>query len=136
MLAYSLRKIKMTDSSIGNRLPGSFRDPSGFLFYSDGILFRQVNHVYKDNYDRLFSSGLYDALVDSELLIPHQDIDIEPPAPNDAYKLLKPEVIDFISTNKNNPFFISMKFLILNYLQFYFLNLILQHFYSLFSKPY
>ena len=87
----------MTDSSLRNRLPGSFRDPCGFLFFSDGILFRQVNYAYKDNYDQLFTSGLYDALVDSELLIPHQDIDIEPPVPNDAYKLLKPEVIDFIS---------------------------------------
>jgi hypothetical protein len=42
-------------------------------------------------------SGLYTKLVDSGLLIPHQETDIEPLRIDLAYKIIKPEVIDFIS---------------------------------------
>jgi len=63
------------------RLPASFRDPSGFLFRQDGVIYRQVNLGYKDGYDHLMSSGLYQALVDDNLLIPHEEISIEPPVP-------------------------------------------------------
>ena len=47
--------------------PASFRDPSGFLYERDGILFRQVNQTYKSDYDLLISSGLYDALLKEDL---------------------------------------------------------------------
>ncbi|MGA2670096.1 MAG: hypothetical protein ABSF21_01565 [Dehalococcoidia bacterium] len=47
------------------QLPASFRDPSVFLFQQDGVTYRQLNLVYKDGYDHLTSSGLYQALVDS-----------------------------------------------------------------------
>jgi len=78
-------------------IPGSFRDPSGFLFYRDGSLYRQVNITYKENYDHLMSSGLYEALADAELLLPHKEVDIEGARPDRAYKIIKPEVIPFIS---------------------------------------
>ena len=38
---------------------GSFRDPSGFLFTSDGALYRQVNERYRESWDALHESGLY-----------------------------------------------------------------------------
>ena len=79
------------------RLPGSFRDPSGFLFQQDGVIYRQVNLVCKDDYDHLMSSGLYQALVDDNLLIPHEEISIEPSVPEIAYKIIRPEMIPFIS---------------------------------------
>jgi hypothetical protein len=79
------------------QLPASFRDPSGFLFRQDGVIYRQVNLVYKDDYDHLMDSGLYQALVDDSLLIPHQEVGIESPAPQLAYKIIKPEPIPFIS---------------------------------------
>jgi len=79
------------------RLPGSFRDPSGFLFRQDGVIYRQVNLVCKGDYDHLVSSGLYQALVDDNLLIPHEEISIEPPVPEIAYKIIRPEVISFSS---------------------------------------
>src|SRR4030042_4494997 len=43
------------------------------------------------------SSGLYQGLVDHNLLIPHQEIGIEPAVPEIAYKIIKPEMIRFIS---------------------------------------
>jgi hypothetical protein len=75
----------------------SFRDPSGFLFYQDNTLYRQVNITYKENYDHLMGSGLYKILVDAELLIPHEEVDIKPVMPDKAYKIIKPEPIPFIS---------------------------------------
>jgi hypothetical protein len=79
------------------QLPGSFRDPSGFLFQQDGVIYRQVNLVYQDDYDHLMNSGLYQALVDDNLLIPHEEVGIKPPVSELAYKVIKPEPIPFIS---------------------------------------
>jgi len=75
----------------------SFRDPSGFLFHQNGSLFRQVNNSYKDDYDQLMDSGLYQTLIKKNLLIPHEEINLEPPLPEKAYKIIKPEFISFIS---------------------------------------
>jgi hypothetical protein len=79
------------------RLPASFRDPSGFLFQRNGTLFRQVNQAYREDYDLLFSSGLYDALVLAGLLLPHEETDAPPAEPDLAYKILRPERLGFVS---------------------------------------
>ena len=78
------------------RLPSSFRDPSGFIFFRYGFIYRQVNSTYKENYDHLIDSGLYQTLIDTGLLIPHDEVDIEY-ASDKAYKIIKPEPISFIS---------------------------------------
>lgn len=82
---------------IKEEVQGSFRDPSGFLFFKDNHIYRQVNIEYKENYDHLISSGLYDRLVESKFLIPHDEVtDIDVGCAN-AYKVLKPKRIEFIS---------------------------------------
>lgn len=80
-----------------SRLDASFRDPSGFLFTFDGALYRQVNHHYAAEYDRLMTSGLYDRLVRAGLLIPHREADVPPAEPDLAYKVIRPEKVRFIS---------------------------------------
>jgi ribosomal protein L11 methylase PrmA len=76
----------------------SFRDPSGFLFYQDNILYRQVNQVYQTHYDHLMDYRLYDTLIDQNLIIPHEEIDgIESPQPDLLYKIIKPERVKFIA---------------------------------------
>ena len=77
--------------------PSSFRDPSGFLFVQNGFLYRQVNTLYKENYNYLINSGLYKTLVDSELLIPHNEVDIKYAKSDKAYRIIKPELVQFIS---------------------------------------
>ena len=77
--------------------PGSFRDPSGFLFFDRGNIYRQINTIYRKDYDLLMESGLYKALIDSNLLITHEEVDIEAPEPGKAYKIIKPEHVPFIS---------------------------------------
>ena len=78
-------------------VPGSFRDPSGFLFVHDGSIYRQVNAAYGENYDHLMDSGLYDSLVETELLIPHEEVSIGLARTDAAYRILRPEPVPFVS---------------------------------------
>jgi ribosomal protein L11 methylase PrmA len=78
-------------------LNASFRDPSGFLFVRDGVLFRQVNRLYADDYARLMDSGLYARLVKAGLLIPHTESDQKPANPELSFMVIRPERIPFIS---------------------------------------
>lgn len=61
------------------------------------MLYRQVNEVYKDNYDHLMQSGLYKTLTESDLMLNHQEVDVAPADSQTAYKIIKPEPISFIS---------------------------------------
>ena len=79
------------------RSSSSFRDPSGFLFYENGTLFRSVNRLYQQNYDHLIHSGLYDKLVADDLLIPHKEVQRLSEEKDDAYKIIQPEIVPFIS---------------------------------------
>jgi len=78
-------------------LPSSFRDPSGFLFFREGILYRQINRDYRDHYNHFMESGLYEKLVSKKLLVPHTDADISPEDPNPAFKVIQPLPIPFVS---------------------------------------
>jgi hypothetical protein len=78
-------------------IAGSFRDPSGFLFREQGVLYRQVNHTYREDYDQLIKSGLYEDLVRRKLLIPHQEVDLAAPRADLVYRVIRPEAVDFIS---------------------------------------
>lgn len=78
-------------------IAASFRDPSGFMFHKDGVLYRQINQQYRDDYLQLMNSGLYETLVDKRLLIPHMDAPIPAPAPDLAFKIIQPEPVHFIS---------------------------------------
>lgn len=85
-----------------NKINASFRDPSGFVFRENdlprkaGKIRRQINLIYKENYDLLISSGLYKKLVKKKFLIPHKEIK---KTSNNliAYKVIEPVQIPFIS---------------------------------------
>lgn len=95
MLQSCMAEIKV--SSPSHRVSASFRDPSGFLFYRDSVLYRQVNSFYRNDYERLIRSGLYNDLVSSGLLIPHEEVNVEPAEPLQAYKVIRPEPVAFVS---------------------------------------
>ena len=78
-------------------LPSSFRDPSGFLFLDKGVLYRQVNRSYQQEYDHFVSTGLYSSLLDAELIIPHQEVEMKAPTAPDCYKILRPSPLPFVS---------------------------------------
>lgn len=77
--------------------PASFRDPSGLVYYQHGEIFRQVNLVYRRDYDHLIASGLLDSLLSSGLLIPHEEVVLERPLAEPGYKVLRPERLPFVS---------------------------------------
>lgn len=86
----------MRQPKTNERVPASFRDPSGFVFQRNGALYRQVQESGKSGYDLLMSSGLYDSLVAKRRLIPHCEVPVVEGDP-EAYKVLEPEVVPFIS---------------------------------------
>ena len=73
------------------RIPASFRDPSGFLFVRDGAVHRQINESYRHDYDLLVGSGLYQHLVRTGLLLAHEETPHVRPSANGAYKVIRPE---------------------------------------------
>jgi len=79
-----------------NKIFSSFKDPSGFVFTREGKIYRQINRCYQENYELLRQSGLYQKLVDLKALVPHQEV-ILPPEEDDAYKIIEPLQIPFIS---------------------------------------
>jgi len=80
-----------------SKIAASFRDPSGFLFRREGVLYRQVNQMYQPDYDRLMQSGLYQELVKAGLLVQHEEVAIPAEQSENAYRILRPEVVSFIS---------------------------------------
>tara|TARA_R110002110_G_scaffold415719_1_gene654194 strand:+ start:28539 stop:29927 length:1389 start_codon:yes stop_codon:yes gene_type:complete len=80
-----------------DKLKSSFRDPAGFLYRTENNLLRQINQIYKPHYEHLVTSGLYDILAQQSDLIPHSEQDLTLASTNDAYKVIKPETIPFIS---------------------------------------
>ncbi len=75
----------------------SFRDPAGFVYSEQGDLRRQVNLVYREHYDRLMASGLYEELTRDRLLVAHEELEESARDPASAYKVIRPEPIEFIS---------------------------------------
>jgi len=76
---------------------GSFRDPSGFVFSREGEIYRQVNYSYRENYRLLMDSGLYAHLAGRGMLVHHRETGMIGPAPEQCYKVIKPEEIPFVS---------------------------------------
>ena len=77
------------------RLASSFRDPDGFIYSKDGVIYRQVNKSYSSHFSKLNESGLYNLLVEKSLLISHEYVSDN--FEKDGYITLKPENLSFIS---------------------------------------
>ncbi len=74
--------------------PASFRDPDGYVFYSDGGVYRFVGQACLGNFQKLCNSGLYDKLVQAGQLIPSEKCDNHA---DDNGIIVRSEKIDFIS---------------------------------------
>lgn len=69
-------------------ISSSFRDPSGYVFEEDGVIYRKISDTYKDTLMELGKSGLYDNLVDNRLMVPFKII---------SEDTIMPEMVKFIS---------------------------------------
>lgn len=79
------------------RDPGSFRDPSGFVFRRDGVVHRQVNRRFAEEWDAFLGSGLYDRLARDGLLLPHETAPPELALTDEAHAVIRPQEVEFIS---------------------------------------
>lgn len=80
------------------RDPGSFRDPSGFVFRRDGVLYRQVNRVFADDWHAAVDAGILRRWQEAGRLVGHDAADISLAAdPDRALAVLRPEPVDFVS---------------------------------------
>lgn len=88
-----------------NNLIASFRDPSGFVFKQKAVVYRQINKIYKSDYENLMNSGLYRDLVASNSLIEHKEVELPTHKEKDgAWKVIRPREIPFISYYYEWPF--------------------------------
>lgn len=79
------------------RLSSSFRDPNGYLFVRSGVLYRQINQSYKEDYQLLHESGLYETLVKKRWMVSYTEVAVESDNSQLAYKVVQPEPLAFIS---------------------------------------
>jgi hypothetical protein len=77
-----------------SRLESSFRDPSGHVFVHEGVLYRQINECYREDFETLVGSGLFEALRKEGLIVDHREVALRPA---DAYKVIQPERLPVIT---------------------------------------
>ncbi len=78
--------------------PGSFRDPSGFLFWQESQLYRQVNDSYRENLRSTPRLGALSSICGAEgSLIAHEECDRQLARTASAYKVIRPQRVPFVS---------------------------------------
>ncbi len=79
------------------RDPGSFRDPGGFVYRRDGILYRQIDGPAIDDWEAFLASGLAERLIGEGRLIGHEAGSLQDAATASARAVIRPEEIAFVS---------------------------------------
>eukprot|EP01133_Synstelium_polycarpum_P004756 gene4756-5543_t len=74
----------------------SYKDPAGFVVKLEDGFFRFIAYEYADTYNHLMQSGLYQALVAQQFMIPHKNADSNTEFPS-YYQKIFPQQLDFIS---------------------------------------
>jgi SAM-dependent methyltransferase len=87
--------IPATDRGVVD--PASFRDPSGFVFRRDGVLYRQVQPAAAADWEAMRSSGLLARLVADGLLVDHEEVPLTEAARPGAVAIIRPRLLEFIS---------------------------------------
>ncbi|MBA4197934.1 MAG: hypothetical protein C0459_10305 [Chitinophaga sp.] len=81
-----------------NRQAISYKDPDAFVIKYNDIYYRILKNRYASTYNCLMKSGLYDELVEQNLIVEHQEVDSTfSDFGEDVYKVLLPEQILFIN---------------------------------------
>ena len=77
--------------------PASFRDPAGFVFRRDGVLYRQIQPPASADWEAYRASGLHDRLTADGLVVEHEEAAPELAALPDAVAVIRPRLLDLIS---------------------------------------
>jgi len=86
-----------TASSAPERDPGSYRDPAGFVFRRDGVIYRQIDQSFAQDWQGYLDSGLYERLRKEGIVIPHDEADLDLAAEPGAAAVIRPEPLELIS---------------------------------------
>lgn len=78
-------------------LTSSFRDPHGYLATHQGKLYRIVTQTGQSDFDAFTASGLYQELEAAGQIVSHREVANSIFAEANAYKVLEPQLIPFIS---------------------------------------
>jgi len=76
--------------------PISYKDPAGFVLKKENGYYRYVSHEYAGAFEHFIQSGLYQILVDQNLLVPHLEVKQNIHS-KDYYTILFPEQIPLTS---------------------------------------
>jgi hypothetical protein len=79
------------------RDPGSFRDPSGFVFWREGRPYRQIQQGFATEWDAFAGSDLERRLIDRGRLLPYETVSPDLAELPGAHAVIAPEPIEFIS---------------------------------------
>lgn len=80
-----------------SRDPGSYRDPAGFVYRRDGVLYRQVDRTFAEDWDHYLASGLCRRLIEDGLVIDHEEVAVGLAAEPPAYRVIQPQPVEVIS---------------------------------------
>jgi SAM-dependent methyltransferase len=82
----------------GEREPGSWRDPSGFVYRRAGVVHRQIAPSFADEWTAYLESGLHARLVERGAVLPFEEAPVEDAHdPATAWRVIRPEALDLIS---------------------------------------
>jgi len=70
---FYVRTMPQSNAGIA-ALPSSFRDPAGFVFTRDDRIYRRISPAFVPTFRRCSEVGLYQALIDENLLVEHSVI--------------------------------------------------------------
>lgn len=79
------------------RDPGSFRDPSGFVYRRDGVVYRQIAPSFAGRWAAVEATGLLRRLADEGKALAYEDVGLELAATPDAARVIRPDPVPFIS---------------------------------------
>jgi SAM-dependent methyltransferase len=80
-----------------DRHPASWRDPAGFVYRRDGVLLRQVQPAWAEEWRAFAASALARRLVDTGRLLGWQDAPLTDAFDSTAAAVIAPDVVPFIS---------------------------------------
>jgi len=80
-----------------NRHPASWRDPAGFVYRRDGVLLRQVQPAWAEEWAAFAASPLAKRLVDTGRLVGWQDAPLADAFDGSAAAVIRPEQVPFVS---------------------------------------
>jgi hypothetical protein len=80
-----------------SRDPGSYRDPSGFVYRRDGRVYRQIEPSFADRWAAVEATGLLQQLAADGKALSYEEVPLELAATSSAARVIRPALVQFIS---------------------------------------